>query len=216
MDYTLAGLIKILRKRLQDEDFDKESLTIFLNQSQSEILGEDKYPFMERIDEYTDSQSGEISLLPGYSGTLFIFARRDGGQRIALEYVSPEEFFDKTAEHTFVYTKYANTLFYHLHNKSDTESDNKYKITHLYLANPLPLIKDTDKSAIPPQYTEALLLGALARAEQQRDNFDYAQIYQNQQDAILTNMKLRFGPGNLSVENRAKIPFFGGYSDGRY
>jgi hypothetical protein len=217
MDYTLAGLVNILRKRLQDEDFDKDSLTIFLNQAQSEILGEDKYPFMERIDEYDDVQSGEISLLPGYAGTLFLFAKRkDGNQRQEMHYISPEEFFDKTASHSFVYTKFANTLFYHLHNKSDNDDDNKYKITHLYIANPLPLVKDTDKPAIPAQYMEALLLGALARAEQQRDNFDYAQIYQNQEDSLLTNMKLRFGTGNLSVGNRARIPFFGGYADGRY
>ena len=33
MDYTLTNLISILRKRLQDEEFDGETLTIFLNDS---------------------------------------------------------------------------------------------------------------------------------------------------------------------------------------
>ena len=60
---------------------------------------------------------------------------------------------------------------------------------------------------------EALVLGALARAEEIRDNFDYAQLYRNQQDQILTNMKLRLGPGNLTAENRAKLPFGGSYYD---
>ena len=64
---------------------------------------------------------------------------------------------------------------------------------------------------------EALILGALARAEEVRDNYDYAQLYRNQQDQILTNMKLRYGPGNLSVKNVARLPYhFGGYCDDRY
>jgi hypothetical protein len=55
----------------------------------------------------------------------------------------------------------------------------------------------------------------MARAEEVRDNFDYSQLYRNQQDQILTNMKLRYGPGNLSAKNRAELPYFGGYADDR-
>ena len=47
----------------------------------------------------------------------------------------------------------------------------------------------------------------MARAEQYRDNFDYAQIYRNQQDQILTNMKLRYGPGNLVAANQSHTTY---------
>jgi hypothetical protein len=60
---------------------------------------------------------------------------------------------------------------------------------------------------------EALILGALARAEQVRDNFDFAQIYENKQDQILTNMKVRCSTGNLTAENRARLPLNGGLYD---
>ena len=191
-NYTLTTLKDILRKRLQDEEFDGDTLTIFLNESLNEILGEDKYPFMQRIDKYVAEEKEP---------------------RQELNYISPEEFFEHTKRHTFVYTTFANTLFYRL--REDPE-DTGFTITHLYLANPLPLVKDTDITPIPPQYIEALVLGAMARAEEIRDNFDFAQIYRNQQDQILTNMKLRYGPGNLTAQDQAKLPYFGGYADVRY
>ena len=212
MNYTLENLISILRKRLQDEEFDSDTLTIFLNESLNEILGEDKYPFMQRIDRYTADEKGEIFLPLGYGGTFYIYARKEKEPRQELKYISPEEYFNNTKAHTFVYTIFANTIFYRLRNDPD---DTGFDILHLYLANPLPLVKSTDITPIPPQYIEALILGAMARAEEIRDNFDFAQIYRNQQDQILTNMKLRYGPGNLTAQNTAKLPYFGGYADGR-
>lgn len=212
MDYTLENLIGILRKRLQDEEFDAETLRIFLNESLNEILGEDKYPFMQRIDHYTADEKGEISLPLGYAGTFYIYAKKEHEPRQKLEYIAPEEYFENTKRHTFVYTIFANTIFYRLRNDPD---DTGFDITHLYLANPLPLVKDTDRTPIPPQYIEALILGAMVRAEEIRDNFDFAQIYRNEQDQILTNMKVRYSTGNLTAESRAKLPYFGGYADGR-
>lgn len=209
MNYTLENLIEILRKRLQDEEFDQSTLTIFLNESLNEILGEDKYPFMQRIDKYTAEPQGEISLPPAYAGTFYIFATKNKDPRQELRYIAPDDFFNHTVEPSFVYTTFANTIFYRLAKGCKYD---EYEITHLYLENPRPLVKPTDRPQIPPQYMEALVLGALARAEEIRDNYDYAQLYRNQQDQILTNMKLRYGPGNLTAQNRARLPF----NEGRY
>lgn len=212
MDYTLENLINILRRRLQDEEFDGDTLTIFLNDSLNEILGEDKYPFMQQIDQYSAEEAGEISLPPFYAGTFYIYGKKsdedDKNLRKELTYISPEEYFNKPAARSFVYTVFANTLFYRLEKGADTTD---YEIIHLYLKNPIPLKKPTDRPQLPPQYMETLILGALARAEEIRDNFDYAQLFRNQQDQLLTNMKLRYGPGNLTAQNRARLPhFFGG------
>lgn len=207
MDYTLENLIEILRKRLQDEEFDSNLLTIFLNESQNEILGEDKYPFMQRIDKYTAEDHGRISLPPEYAGTFYIYAKQGKDPREELEYIAPELYFENTKRHTFVYTIFANTLFYRLR---PDEKEIGFDVTHLYLTNPLPMVNTGDRPAIPPQYMEALVLGALARAEQIRDNFDFAQIYENKQDQILTNMKVRYSNGNLTAENRARLPLSGG------
>lgn len=211
MDYTLNNLKNILRKRLQDEEFDGVILTQFLNDSLNEILGEDKYPFMQRIDKYTADSHGEISLPPFYAGTFYIYAKKEKEPRQELTFISPEDYFQNTKRHTFVYTVFANTLFFRLTKGCEDED---FTVTHLYLANPLPLVKDTDRPPIPPQYMEALILGALARAEEVRDNFDYGQLFRNQQDQILTNMKVRLGPGNLTAQNTSRLPYFGGAYDG--
>jgi len=216
MDYTLESLKNLLRKRLQDEDFDGDTLTHFLNQSLNEILGEDKYPFMQRIEEYGVDFKGEAPLPPYYAGTFYMYAKpadEHDQPRQELEYISPEEFFRDTHAHTMVYTIFANKLYWRIYKDND---NNGFIVTHLFLVNPKPLVNPTDKPPIPPEYMEALLLGALARAEQLRDNFDFAQIYENKQDQILTNMKLRYGPGNLTAKNQAKLPYFGGYADGRF
>lgn len=212
MDYTLTNLIEILRRRLQDEDFDATTLTGFLNDSLNEILGEDKYPFMQRIDKYIAEYKGEISLPPAYGGTFYIYAKRPKQPRQEVKYIEPELFFENTKQYTFVYTVFANTLFYRLCKDPNAED---FEITHLYLINPMPLVNSTDKPPIPNQYMEALILGALARAEEVRDNYDYAQLYRNQQDQLLTNMKVRLGPGNLTAKNRSRLPYFGGSYDGR-
>lgn len=210
MDYTLSNLKDILRRRLQDEEFDGNTLTIFLNDALNEILGEDKYPFMQRIDKYIAEPHGEISLPPAYAGTYYIYAKKCKQPRQELQFLEPELYFENTKQHTFTYTVFANTLFYRLNEGSECSD---YEITHLYLENPRPLVNDTDRPPIPPQYMEALILGALARAEEVRDNFDYGQLFRNQQEQILTNMKLRYGPGNLTAQNRARLPYFGGSYD---
>lgn len=212
MDYTLTNLKDILRRRLQDEDYDGDTLTIFLNDSLNEILGEDKYPFMQRIDKYIAEPHGEVSLPPYYAGTFYIYAKKEHQPRQELQYISPELYFEHTKAHTFVYTVFANTLFYRIEPDKDGAG---FEITHLYLANPIPLKEDTDVPPIPPQYMEALILGALARAEEVRDNYDYAQLFRNQQEQLLTNMKVRLGPGNLTAKNRARLPFFGGEYDAK-
>lgn len=207
MDYTLENLIEILRKRLQDEEFDSTLLTIFLNEAMNEILGEDKYPFMQRIDKYTGEEHGEEVLTPDYAGTFYIYAKQGKEPRQELKYISPEIYFENTKKYTFVYTTFANTLFYRLHKDPNEEG---FDVMHLYLVNPRPLVNLTDRPPIPPQFMEALILGAMARAEQVRDNFDFAQIYENKQDQILTNMKVRLSNGNLTAENRARLPLNGG------
>ena len=210
MDNTLESLIGTLHKRLQDEEFDSTLLTTFLNNSLNEILGEDKYPFMQRIDRYDGESRGEINLPIGYGQTFFLYAQKPGEPRQELKFVSPEEYFENTRSHSYCWTKFANTIFYAVHKDPD---DNGFIITHLYLENPRPLVKPTDRPPLPPEYTEALILGALSRAEETRDNFDFAQLYRNQQDQLLTNMKLRYGPGNLTAQNTAKLPFGGHYYD---
>lgn len=184
----------MLRNRLKDEEFDSDILTDFINESQFEILGEDKYKFLQKIDCFAADKSCQAQLPFDYQATAYLFVDNNGG-RSEVKYVSADTFFKNNEDQT--YTTYGDKLFYKV-------KDNA-RITHLYLAKPQKMVRNTDKAVIPYEYNEVLLLGALARAEEYRDNFDYAQLYRNQQDNLLTNMKLRYGPGQISMENVAKL-----------
>lgn len=217
MKLTLDNLVSILRRRLKDQEFDEDSLKEYLNNSQTEILTETKWPFLEMVDIYDADNTGTISLPFNYEATIKIFATSDHFTR-PLKYMKFEDFFSSaTAGRFYVYCVFGRELYYRLPEITENDDDygELYRIKHFYMAAPKPLVKSTDRPTLPDEFEEALILGALARAEQERDNFDYAQIYRNQQENLLTNLKLRYGTGQLNMDNRANIKWhqFSDYSN---
>ena len=92
--------------------------------------------------------------------------------------------------------------------KDDDGEEMFYTLDLYYLAKPKKLVNGNDRPVIPYEYGEALVLLAQARAEQLRDNFDYAQIYENKADDLITSMKERYCPRQQEGGNRAKLPVF--------
>ena len=211
-DYTFASLIQRVKRKLRDSEYDDEDIKTFLNESQFEVLGEDRYPFLERVDTYTSMGGGELDLPYDYQSTFQIFINRGKSGRTMLTYLPAKDFFAQNGS-SYSYTVYGNKILFNIPRVNDDKEDcdedyiQDYKITHLYLAKPRPMIEDDDIPIIPPEYSEILVLGALARAEQARDNFDFAQVYLNQQNALMLDMKFRFGIKQQGAQNRAKVPF---------
>lgn len=207
MTSTLENLIAILRRRLKDQEFDEDSCKEYINDSQNEILMDTKWPFLERIDVYDTTPDGIISLPFDWEQTINLFAKSDHFTR-PLRYVKAEDFFaDGHAPRFNVYCVFGRELYYRLPERTEEDNDYNelYRIKHLYMAKPRKLKKASDKPILPDEFEEALVLGALSRAERERDNFDYAQIYKNQQDELLTNLKLRYGTGQLNMANRSSL-----------
>ena len=130
-----------------------------------------------------------------------------------LEYMPKEDFFALAKDDSrknYKYTIFGNQLFYGLPNiendKTPNGDDKFYELSLYYLAKPRAMASETDKPLIPAEFGEILVLGALARCEQRRDNFDYAGIYEAKMDELVTNMKLRYCPRQLTNANRAKLP----------
>ena len=130
-----------------------------------------------------------------------------------LEYMPKEDFFALAKDDSrknYKYTIFGNQLFYGLPNiendKTPTGDDKFYELSLYYLAKPRAMVSETDKPLIPAEFGEILVLGALVRCEQRRDNFDYAGIYEAKMDELVTNMKLRYCPRQLTNANRAKLP----------
>lgn len=211
-NYNLAGLISRAKARLKDAQYSETDITQFLNDAYFEILGEAHYQFTER-KYLASSQLGGPLLLPPDFQTVTHFVAELDGNRFPLHYLEADKFFDAQKNSSFTnyrYTIFGNELFYSLpdlEGRTDEDGDMEFYKLHLYyLAKPVALVNDADVPLIPAEFGEALLLGALARAEQIRDNYDYATIYENKKDELITNMKLRYCPRQLEGGNRAILP----------
>lgn len=210
-NYNLNGLISRMKARLKDADYPDSDIIQFVNDAYFEILGDAEYQFLEKVYVATTQQGGPLLLPKDFQQTILLTA--DSGKSLyPLEYISKDEFFEQPREAStknYKYTIFGNNLFYCVPNISDEEvagEEQFYTLKLYYLAKPVALSKLTDVPVIPAEFGEALLMGALCRAEQCRDNFDYAQIYENKKNELVINMKARYCPRNQQGENRAALP----------
>jgi hypothetical protein len=213
-NYNLSGLTDRIKARLKDAKYSDTDIQQFINDAYFDILGDTAYQFLEKAYRASTQDGGPMFLPPDYQTLIHLTATKDHNKH-ALRYIPSRQFFDtgkNASVKNYTYTIFGNQLYYSLpdiEGELDEEGDEKfYTLDLYYLARPKMLVQPTDKPVIPYEYGEALLLGALARAEQLRDNFDYAQIYENKKEELITNMKERYCPRQQEGENRAKLPVF--------
>lgn len=211
-NYNLGGLIARIKTKLDDQEFPDETITQFLNDAYFDVLGDEEYQFLEKIYKAA-TQGSDILPLPSNFQSLFTLVAKGEQGLMPLEYMPKEDFFalDKDdSRKNYKYSIFGNQLFYGLPNiendKTSNGDDKFYELSLYYLAKPRAMVSETDKPLIPAEFGEILVLGALARCEQRRDNFDYAGIYEAKMDELVTNMKLRYCPRQLTNANRAKLP----------
>lgn len=204
---TLLQLVGKIKKRLKDPEFDDEILIGYVNDAQNEVLGESPYMFLEKIDDFLDIPMGELDLPRDYQTTRTITAIKDHVGH-TIDYVAPIAYFEaKTQKHpgiNYKYTIFGNRLYYTVPRDNNPKP---FKIRHLYLAKPRELVRDTDKPNLPDEYSEILVLGALMRAEEDRDNYDFAAIHERRYEQLVENMKLRYGPRQQAGANKARLPY---------
>lgn len=203
-NYTFLNLVKRVKTRLNDEEFSDDIIKEFLNEAQFEILGEDKHTFLEKVDKFDVSPSEtELDLPRDYQSTFMIFAVDKDSNKRQLDYIPYEDFFRSKLFNK--YTIFGNKVLYRLMDNADNSKcwKNRLTVQHLYLAKPTEMIEDDDEPVLPYEYSEALIYLALSRAERLRDNFDYAQIYENKAESLITNLKTRYGMRQMKLKNRA-------------
>lgn len=211
-NYNLGGLIARIKTKLDDQEFPNETITQFLNDAYFDVLGDEEYQFLEQIYKAA-TQGSDILPLPSNFQSLFTLVAKDEHGLMPLEYMPKEDFFALAKDDSrknYKYTIFGNQLFYGLPNiendKTQNGDDKFYELSLYYLAKPRAMVSEIDKPLIPAEFGEILVLGALVRCEQRRDNFDYAGIYEAKMDELVTNMKLRYCPRQLTNANRAKLP----------
>ena len=209
-NYNLGGLINRIKVRLDDEEYPDTNITQFLNDALFDCLGEAHYQFLEQVYVATAQEPGVLFLPRNYQSAITMTAKINN-QVWPFRYMDYKDFLDMSKENgvkNYRFTVFGNRLLFNVPNVSedDTNDDEYYEITLYYIAKPVPMVQETDVPIIPYEFGEVLVMGALARAERLRDNFDYAAIYENKYDELVTNMKLRYCPRQASNENRAHLP----------
>jgi len=210
-NYNLSGLVARIKARLKDAEFSDEDIVQFLNDAQFEILGDAEYKFLEKVYEQQVQQGGAV-LLPRDFQALIHMTAEAKHNLAPMEYMPSKDYFDAKGSgyRWYKYCVFGANLFYDLPNISDDldeQGDEEfYTLRVFYLAKPTMLVESSDKPLIPAEYGEALLLMALARCEQTRDNYDIAQLHENKAEELITNMKVRYCPRQLEDANRSNLP----------
>ena len=211
-NYNLSGLITRIKVRLDDEEYPDDTITQFLNDALFDALGEAHYQFLEKTYKAATQEPGILPLPRDYQTVITMTAKMDKNVW-PFEYMDYKDFLSMDRENgrkNYRFTVFGGNLLYNVPDVSKDEYEDGeerfYNLTLYYLAKPLPLVNGTDVPIIPYEFGEILVMGAMARAERLRDNFDYAAIYENKYDELVTNMKLRYCPRQAGYENRAHLP----------
>lgn len=192
-NYTCAQLVRDVKRRINDEEYPTNDIIDYLNDALFEVVGEDKYPFLEKSFGYTEIGNGELVLPLDFQSTIALFV--DG---VKLKYVPYRDFFEVEQPNT--YTTFSDRVFYNLSGCGCPK-----EATLLYLAKPYTMSAG-DTPPFPIEFKEILVLGALYRIEQSSGNYDFAAIYQQRQDELIVNMKLRYNVRQQSSEYVMKLP----------
>lgn len=211
-DYNLSTLVADIKDELQDQSYDDNRIIRYINETYFETFGEVPYSFFEKTYKYETIDSGELEVPKDFQTMIRLVVERDK-LKWPLKYVAPREYYaEYEGMKVYQYTIIGNTIHFHLPDEfncdqDDSNPDSYYTMKIYYLAKPVKLSNPTDKPLIPSEYSEILILGALARAERRRGNYDFAQIYDNQKAELLTNMAMRYGPRQFDGGNTIQTPF---------
>ena len=192
-NYTCAQLVRDVKRRINDEEYSTGDIVDYLNDALCEVVGEDKYSFLEKSFSYAEIGNGELVLPLDFQSAIALFI--DG---VKLKYAPYKDFFEM--ERPDIYTTFADRVFYSLGGCGCPK-----EATLLYLAKPYTMAAG-DTPPFPVEFKEILVLGALYRIEQASGNYDFATIYQQRQDELIVNMKLRYNVRQQSNEYIIKLP----------
>lgn len=210
-NYNLGTLVSEIKDELQDESYDDNRIIRYINQAYLELFGELPYSFFEKTYKYETIDSGQMQLPDDYESMIRVVVEREK-MKMPLKYLAPDKYFAAyEGQKVYRYTVIGNEVHFYLPKDfecdgNDAEPDDFYTMKIYYLAKPTKLVNSTDVPLLPSEYAEILVLGALVRAERRRGNYDFAQIYDNHRNELITNMAMRYGPRQLDGENRAQPP----------
>ena len=209
-NYNLGTLVSDIKDELQDESYDEGRIIRYINQAYFEVFGEVPYSFFEKTYKYETIDHGILQVPKDFQSVIRLVVEKEK-LKMPLRYLAPRDYYAAIeGEKVYRYTQIGNEIHFYLPSEFECDGndvpDEFYTVKLYYEAKPVALKEATDVPLIPAEYGEILVLGAVARAERRRGNYDFAQIYENRENELITNMAMRYGPRQLEMGNRSYSP----------
>ena len=206
MAYNLGELISDVHKRAKDTSLDTDMLTDFIQETQNQVLGRSRFPFMEESDTDTLTLGSNDLILDNEIDVILSLHLTDVNDNPwTPQYVGYADFFERydpetsQAAHPTWYTIYGNTLVF------QAPADANYGVSLRYLRTPSVLSLDTDEPDIPERYKELLIRGAMARVEEYRGNYDIAALHERKVEELTEDMLTRSNFRQLAQPHKARF-----------
>lgn len=185
MAYTLSTVRTRIQQKLDDTNFETAKLNQFINDGQRDILNSRRFTFMEReADLQTVIGSSAATGTPTdlqIPITLRMFSPTN--YATMMTYMEYEDFDDTVPNQALVGNTVPN--YWRVFNGDILvypNADAVYDMKLKYLKTPTELTNDSDVPEIPESFGELLVLAGYKRALEHNDDYDQAQIIQQQID----------------------------------
>lgn len=196
MSYQLSTVRTRIQQKLDNVAFDQTKLTQFTNDGQRDVFNTYRFPFMEREASLTTT-AGEVtvSTLPtDFQSSISLRRYSPSDTAGIMNYVDYEDFDERHPNPTVgdnavpnEWTIFNNTIT--VFPKADTTHTLKLR----YYKKPAELVNDSDVPEMPEEYSEVLVLAGYKRALMHDDNYDQAQVVQQDIDQLVQAMIVRLG-----------------------
>lgn len=189
MTYELGTVRSRIEQKLDDTSFGVDKLNQFINDGQRYILNSRRFTFMELEADVTTEVGS--SLLTGYPTNvqtpLSIRVYSPSGNATVLSYVEYEDF-DYGMPNPSIVGNGKPSLWYIFNGVVNIypSADAEYTLRLKYIKEPAELTVDASIPEVPESFGEVLVLTGYKRALEHNDDFDQAQIIQQQIDEQMT------------------------------
>ena len=203
MAYNTSTVIDSVIEQSKDSSFSRSLVLEYIQRTQDEVLGRQRFKFNEDTFEVGLSSSSisfeydcdhqEIIqlILIDYSTTRATIYQPN--------YLSPNEFFDiypdpesNTTNPPFNYTDFNGSIWF------PAPLDKDYVVKMRYVERPRTLTDTTtSKLQIPVEFKDIYIKGGLAGVEQYRENFDIAALYERKVEDLADDMLGRYSPRKM-------------------
>ena len=211
MSYNLASIRnRVLVDKLDDEDFDVDVLTNFINDAQRDIFSEYELPFTEKIFTGDLPAGAHMFQFPEDVSQIQSIQVVDGSGRsvdIKDKFLTFREF-NKWYANPSV-NQVGPVRYWTLYGGKMIVSrpiDTDYNMTIFYNKVPKLLTDDLDVPEVPEEFEEALVLGAYYRVQLREGDSDEALLTKSEYQRKLEQMVARYGfrmsAGPIKMGNR--------------